>query len=336
MDDGAWIDGRSRDDRLLHDLVERSYRLSFVNELLAGLPRCTDVAALRAQVVPPLLEITGATAAWLHAPGQHGGDDLPPGRDDAVATLRRGGPDAPWLGTAGTREGYLARCPLPAGERTIGELWLAGDPRREAPLLEAEGLLRPIAGQLGLALANLARLAEAREQAIRDGLTGLYNHAHFQRQLRAEFDRARRYGTGFSLVMVDVDHFKRLNDDYGHQAGDLVLREVGALVGGTMRVSDLAARYGGEEFVLLLPETPPEGAHRVAERLRAGIRALAPRTLAGRPLRPVTASFGVATHRPSDLDPQWALHRADEALYRAKRGGRDAIAAERPEPERTP
>ena len=189
--------------------------------------------------------------------------------------------------------------------------------------------------QLDAARAQLEEknvdLASANEKltslSYLDGLTGLANRRHFDETLQREWSRAARSGGDLAVVMVDVDHFKKLNDLLGHPEGDRCLREVAqVLATGVARAGDLVARFGGEEFVVLLPQTSPEGAAHLAEELRQRVEALA---LAnpGSPFRVVTASFGVATAVPRDGGtPAELLAAADEALYDAKSAGRNRVA----------
>ncbi|MCP4295915.1 MAG: diguanylate cyclase, partial [Proteobacteria bacterium] len=115
---------------------------------------------------------------------------------------------------------------------------------------------------------------QLRDMAFKDGLTGLYNHRYFQDLMDNELSRSRRYKKPFSLIMLDLDHFKKINDEYGHPVGDVVLKEVSKAINNTIRDSDIAARYGGEEFAVVLPETELRGAAMVAERLRKAIEQL--------------------------------------------------------------
>lgn len=156
--------------------------------------------------------------------------------------------------------------------------------------------------------------------AITDGLTGLYNRQHLAERLREEVDRAHRYTQPLTLLLVDLDHFKRFNDRHGHQVGDEVLEQVAARIVGATRESDLVARYGGEEFVALLPNTGREGGQRAATRLLESIRSAPIETSSG-PLS-VTFSVGGALLNTRE-EPRDLLARADAALYQAKSQGRD-------------
>ncbi len=166
-----------------------------------------------------------------------------------------------------------------------------------------------------------------RDLAIRDGLTGLFNHRHFQEKLAMEVSRSRRHGRDFSIVFFDVDHFKKYNDTHGHPMGDQLLRELGDILKERLRKSDMAARYGGEEFVLLLPETSKEGAMIAAENIRKHI---AEYCFKGRDTQPegvVSVSVGVATFNQNGEDAPSLIHQADQALYRAKHSGRNRVCS---------
>ncbi len=166
------------------------------------------------------------------------------------------------------------------------------------------------------------------ESARRDGLTGAYNKRYLQERFEAEFAFALRHRTPLSLLLFDLDHFKHVNDTYGHLAGDRVLREVARRVQADVRREDVFARYGGEEFAVLSLGTPLEGAVRFAERLRQRIAAT-PVDHEGRPIA-VTVSIGVATGPGPHLGtPTELIEAADRALYRAKREGRNRVVAAR-------
>jgi diguanylate cyclase (GGDEF)-like protein len=163
------------------------------------------------------------------------------------------------------------------------------------------------------------RLAEL---AMRDVLTSAYNRRFFDRRLVEELARSKRYGRPFSLIMLDIDHFKAVNDELGHQFGDRALCAAVEAWTSCLRSSDLVARYGGEEFCVLLPEVGQEESAALAERLRSSL-ASADVVLGGRSAR-ITASAGLAFFRPEDESDD-ILHRADEALYRAKAAGRNRV-----------
>jgi diguanylate cyclase (GGDEF)-like protein len=162
------------------------------------------------------------------------------------------------------------------------------------------------------------------ELAVVDEKTGLFNYRHFREKLEQEWLRAERYGTPLSLVMLDLDDFKQLNDTLGHQAGDQALREFATLVTGGARATDISARYGGEEFVVLLPHTDGDRARGVSERIRDAARQFV-FVEDEHPSR-MTVSAGVATYPSTGIDSADTLvRRADEALYRAKETGKDRV-----------
>jgi diguanylate cyclase (GGDEF)-like protein len=200
----------------------------------------------------------------------------------------------------------------------------AGDLSHRAPTTGHDEL-----GRLGSTFNSMAeKLAQSQailqELSTHDGLTGLVNYREFHRQLSEEAERFRRYGHPFSLLMLDIDHFKSVNDTYGHLAGDEALRVLADLVRREVRPMDLVARYGGEEFVMVLRETTTPGAVAVAERLR---RRIAERAipLAGGQSLSLTVSVGVATY-PDDADSlQHLISTVDRALYAAKAAGRNQV-----------
>ena len=165
----------------------------------------------------------------------------------------------------------------------------------------------------------------AYERATHDELTGLFNRRYFWRRLREEYDSALRHHRPLSLIEADLDHFKHVNDTRGHAVGDRVLKAVAGALTDAERSSDVVARIGGEELAVILRDTDLDEATRVAERMRAAVRALRVDALPGSPVQ-VTASFGVACSSPTDpADAELLLLRADRAMYRAKTEGRDCV-----------
>ncbi len=165
------------------------------------------------------------------------------------------------------------------------------------------------------------------QRAMIDGLTGLWNRAHFDQRMHEEVAAAARYDRPMSLIMMDVDKFKNLNDNHGHPFGDEVLQAVGDVLQDSARTSDWPCRYGGEEFGLILRETDLDGAIIMAERVREEIESLQLRNKAQ--LVPVTSSFGVVSStlcmNPCDLSSKWMIESADRSLYAAKEGGRNCV-----------
>ena len=164
---------------------------------------------------------------------------------------------------------------------------------------------------------------ELQRMAVTDPLTGVSNRRALIARLQAEIARAQRYGHPLGLIMADIDHFKQVNDRYGHDTGDIVLRHMAQTCSELLRVSDVIARYGGEEFVILVPETGEADALELAERLRAALAA-SPVQVGEDAIR-ITASFGVAMLGAGDRDGDSLFHRADQAMYAAKQAGRNRV-----------
>jgi diguanylate cyclase (GGDEF)-like protein len=190
-------------------------------------------------------------------------------------------------------------------------------------------LLRSLAAQATLAMANVNLHFDVQRQAITDDLTGLATHGHFQDLLSAEMDEVRRYHYPVGVIMLDIDNFKSVNDVYGHQQGDLVLRRVADAVRATSRDVDLAARYGGEEMALILPHTDLEGAYEAAERARMAIASMEIPLIEGEGSLSVTASIGAAASMNGAKNDLIAA--ADAALYVAKREGKNRTVRAAPE-----
>ena len=161
--------------------------------------------------------------------------------------------------------------------------------------------------------------------ATRDALTGLFNRRYFFEALELELSRCRRHGRAFSLLFLDLDHFKHYNDAKGHPAGDGLLSGLAEVITKTSRNTTIAARYGGEEFILLVPETPKDGAHIFAERLRKSVEEHPFSGRESQPLGRVTLSIGVCTFPEDGSDCETLIARADEAMYKAKANGRNRV-----------
>jgi diguanylate cyclase (GGDEF)-like protein len=201
-----------------------------------------------------------------------------------------------------------------------GVVSVARDGRRFATA-ERE-LFHYLAGQAAVSLDNVGLHETVERQAVTDELTGLANRRRFEETLESEVERFRRFGQPLALVLLDIDNFKIVNDTYGHQQGDVVLREVARVLRESSREVDEPARYGGEELAVVLPGTDLEGAVNLAERVRRGIESLEVRMGANGSLR-VTASLGVATLPGAGYDARSLVEAADDALYRAKRMGKN-------------
>lgn len=204
----------------------------------------------------------------------------------------------------------------------------ADDPAPSS-LRRAQILLEAVADHVSPALANLKLRQSLRDQAVRDSLTGLFNRRYMEETLEREVRRSARKHRPLSVLMLDLDHFKRYNDRYGHAAGDTVLRQVGNLLRSRTRTEDVACRYGGEEFVVILVETTPEIALQRAEDIRAGIKQIEI-LHDGRRLDHITASIGVVSASAEIFESDSLLRAADTALYQSKEKGRDRVTVASP------
>ena len=227
---------------------------------------------------------------------------------------------------------YTVCIPMVAQGETVGVLHLqeatvlpgeAAEP--SGPLLsDRVRLATTIAEQVSLSLANL-RLREAlRNQSIRDPLTGLFNRRYLDDSLQREVRRATRKSRPLAIMMLDLDHFKRFNDTFGHDAGDTLLRHLGSFLQSYIRADDLAFRYGGEEFVIILPEATLDAARQRAEKLVKDFKRLDVQ-YHGQTLGPLTVSVGLAAFPEHGATAEAVLRAADQALYRAKAEGRDRV-----------
>jgi two-component system, cell cycle response regulator len=216
--------------------------------------------------------------------------------------------------------------PLVRGDRAMGVIALYGrstpDPFGERDV----ETLTAFAAQASVAIENVLLHQETEQLSITDGLTGVWNRRYLELSLSKEIERASRFNRPLSVLMIDIDRFKDVNDRYGHQRGDGVLVEVSRRIMGTIRTQiDFVARYGGEEFVVVLPETPWEGAKVVAEKIRSAIRE---HPFVGEgPHLSVTVSVGVAAFPLDGLTAEDLIRASDQAMYRAKRAGRDRVEA---------
>jgi diguanylate cyclase (GGDEF)-like protein len=228
----------------------------------------------------------------------------------------------PLLAQEGIRS--LVAVPLKVQEKIVGILYLDDfQPRRFDP--EQLRLLSVLGSFASMSIDNARLHRDMCLLASTDGLTGLYNHRNFQQLLKEELSRAIRYRQSLSLVLFDVDDFKRFNDTYGHPDGDKVLKTVAEILRETLRKCDIPFRYGGEEFAAILPETAGEAAVLVAERIRQAIESQSRRQLPDYIAHGVTVSVGVACFPEAGQSVDSLLKAADSLLYRAKREGKNQV-----------
>jgi two-component system, cell cycle response regulator len=262
---------------------------------------------------------------------------------DSLATLAPGfllQSGRPWLGPYVTADhqlllpqatgiGSVAILPLARGDRLLGVLVFGSSDDRRFTRHHASDFQAHLAATTAFCLENACNRARVQRAGLTDYLTGWHNKRYLHNRLREELARGQRAQTPVALLMLDLDHFKDVNDTYGHLSGDLAIREVAARVESQIRQSDAAARFGGDEFAVLLPGLGQAGAAQLAERIRTAVTGQ-PVELADGNERTLTLSIGVASFTPAmgaDLKAlaDQLLAEADAALYRAKSAGRDRI-----------
>lgn len=215
--------------------------------------------------------------------------------------------------------------PLTVQGETLGILTLTGRAAASSAMEWTHHALAQSMGQaIKLSLSNLRLREKLEEQATHDSVTGLYNARFLDEYLPRELHRAARAESPLCIALLDLDHFKRLNDTLGHHAGDGMLRDVGALLSETLRQSDMAIRYGGEEFLIVLPDSSLASAMQCVEQIRAEIKAIAIPGAVGR-VAQMTVSVGVAMAGEHGTTAKQLIRAADNALYSAKQGGRDRV-----------
>ena len=261
---------------------------------------------------------------------------LPPGEGIAGFVAQHGEPllvpdvskDEHFCGQVDKAYGFVTNSivcvPLKTQDKTLGVIQLLnalGQDQFDAHDLR---ILSTIADFTAIAIENARLVEKVQELTIIDDLTGLYNARHFQKLIDYEVERACRLGTELSLVFIDLDHFKQVNDTYGHLTGSRLLSEVGQTIGRNMRKVNHAARYGGDEFVLLLPGVGNDGALGLVNNLREVLREEGYRSDCGQPIT-VTASVGIATYPTNAPDKKELVRLADVAMYEVKKSTRDGV-----------
>jgi diguanylate cyclase (GGDEF)-like protein/PAS domain S-box-containing protein len=314
----------SRMTELLQSCTQRAEAYSIVRETSAQLFPHSSGSLFIFRESRDVLE---HAASWGHGRAPEAG--LAP--DDCWA-LRLGNPHfVPRKGAIRCRhaheeeESYVCMPVLGQGQ-TLGLLHIAVEvnPRTMRPARPIDRRLHALTDRVGPALANLKLRDALREMALRDGLTGLYNRRYLEDALIRELHRAERGAKPVSVVMIDIDHFKQFNDNFGHDAGDFVLSALARAIAKSIRPSDIACRYGGEELAIVLPDASLECAQERIAQIRVAIRNTNPTHL-GQALPPPTASFGIAVYPKDGTMAADLLRAADQALYRAKQAGRDRV-----------
>jgi diguanylate cyclase (GGDEF)-like protein len=211
--------------------------------------------------------------------------------------------------------------PLMIGERLLGVIGIMNSDRNRTFSSSDKDLMHLFAQQAAIAVENAQLFEEKERQARVDITTNIYNRRGLLELGKRELDRAHRYERPLAAMMIDIDRFKRVNDSHGHAIGDLVLKELAHLLESNIRTIDILGRYGGEEFVILLPETSPESAYEIAERLR---KKVSDHTFKPESLKlHITISIGLAFSSGENSGLQDLIRRADDAMYRSKGAGRN-------------
>jgi diguanylate cyclase (GGDEF)-like protein len=340
--------------KMVHELTERSRRatlLAKMGELLQSCVSKEEVFTAALGFGPKIFPTSRGAVALLNADrssaevaGSWHDCKVPMTvfESNACWSLRTGHPHlvvagdktAPCTHAVDVKNTYLC-IPILAQGEALGILHFQATDEIPA-LADAElSLKTTFAGQVGLSVANI-RLREAlRSQSIKDPLTGLYNRRYLTEMLDREIRRAVRAEQSLGILMLDLDHFKKFNDTYGHEAGDTVLRETASFLVKSIRVEDIVCRFGGEEFVVILPTADSNSAQARAERIRSKLRELAV-LHKGQSLGMITVSVGVSTLPEHGTSPKELLEAADAALYRAKKDGRDRVVVAAPPPSPDP
>ncbi len=218
---------------------------------------------------------------------------------------------------------FLAAIPLLSNQRPIGLLFLASRVSREMDF-DFAALLSLVGNHVSHIIDKIKLFQETKRLSVTDGLTGLYNSRYFYKFLDLEISRTKRYGSSFSLMLFDIDNFKRLNDTYGHQAGDEVLQELARIFKSVSRETDIVVRYGGEEFVIILPNTAEEEAIALADRVLHAVQETRIAISAAEKVS-ITVSGGVASFPQNASTAKGLLNAADSAMYAAKTAGKNTI-----------
>jgi diguanylate cyclase (GGDEF)-like protein len=312
----------------LNDLLQSSrsehealdvIRLS-LTEIFAEQSGCLALVLERARE----LECVAAWGMDMHVPAAFEVDDCWALRRGEVHEAPRSGDLACAHFDEVPPHGYMC-LPLMVRGDTLGLLHLALPPGlADDSLVEIRDLARSVVETIKLSLSNLRLRVALQEQATHDVLTGLFNRRYLDETLPRELHRVQRSGGHLALAMLDIDHFKRFNDEMGHEAGDLVLRGIGRILRENLRKSDVGCRYGGEELLVIMPDSTIEDAQARLTDICEMIRAMKIRYREGT-LPNVTVSAGIAGSGDGQVDETALLRAADDALYAAKAGGRDRI-----------
>jgi diguanylate cyclase (GGDEF)-like protein/PAS domain S-box-containing protein len=325
------------------ELEERTREMTMLNEMGDILRACFTLDEAYNVIVRVAQQIfpVQVGALYVIAPSRHSVESVAVWGDAALAervfspqecwALRRG--RMHWVQSAHSglickhvhqppADGYLC-IPMMAQSEAIGVLHLM-QPDNVKMTESKQRMAVTMSEHIAMALSNLKLHETLRSQSIRDPLTGLFNRRFMEESLELEIRRATRNQRSLGMIMIDLDHFKYFNDNFGHEAGDLLLKELGALLRGNIRGEDVACRYGGEEFMLILPEGTSSVTRQRAEFYKEAIQRLDVH-YRGRPLGRITASMGVAIFPDHGRTAKALIEAADKALYQSKNAGRDRV-----------
>lgn len=343
----------SREIVLEREILERkndilNFLVNFLTDTSASLePECIlQTAFTRLQMLFPVRSLHAAVwnqgrkkgQVMLYISAPDGSPAMQAWRERLLEQSRLANPDLPdtitvcpirldnqeetWL-EAVPENGHMLQMPVQLADEQLGLLLLLTDMERSLGRDQAVALNSALQ-HLALSLKNALSFQTVKEYADYDVLTGVHSRRHFERRIAEELERSRRYHQSLSVIMVDLDNFKKINDSMGHRAGDQILAQTGSLLRSTLRSCDYAARYGGEEFVILLPHTTTEQARILAERLRLNIESHLFITEAGD--QKITISQGIAGTGDNDAKKATdIIEEADNALYTAKNSGRNCV-----------
>jgi two-component system, cell cycle response regulator len=304
--------------RLVHHTTDRA---QFCEQFVNIAAEVSDYSYLALTLHHPgeISCVVHARAPWPLVPSARTIEalELPP---DGISLLKLFQEEAPMMGAdLGIEVRDRVKLPIDVAGETLGTLVAIGRDKRLGG--HDRVTLELVAKELGILVKNLFLIEETKRLANNDGLTGLSNRRRASERLEIEVTRSRRYRNAMAVALCDVDHFKQVNDRFGHNMGDEVLVQVASALQTSLRNVDLVGRWGGEEFLVILPETDATGARTVGERLRKAIESLPP--FVDGPEK-VTCSVGMAIF-DGDANTASFVDRADQALYRAKRGGRNRV-----------
>ncbi|MCX5893421.1 MAG: diguanylate cyclase, partial [Deltaproteobacteria bacterium] len=344
--EAALQEANSRQQGMLAELEQRNREITLLNQLgdlLQACVTCQEAYAGVAHFMPQLFPATSG-ALYMLNPGNNLVEVAAAWGE--TSSQRAFSPEECWALRLGeihavhnTIGGLVCRhiaAPWPSGclcvpltasgefQGMLALLNYGGQPDQTCPTEASQRLAAAAAKQISLAISNLRLRETLHAQAVRDPLTGLFNRRYLEGTLEREMARVKRKGSTLAILMFDLDHFKLINDSFGHEAGDAMLAAVGKLLGESVRQEDVPCRYGGEEFALIMPETTAETAHLRAERLRKLIGKLRLHNHSRQSMQ-VTASVGVATWPEHGATVEEVVRAADAALYQAKRRGRNCV-----------